>query len=119
MKREDDQELWDLLGKTPQPAISPFFSRNVVRRVREVGGWRDFASWFTGRKLIPATAVAISLGLATIVSIQRFADEAETDNLPESVSVIDPQDYEVVADLDDLLASEDDNVWDDTESLSL
>ena len=35
MRREDDQELWDLLGKSATPEVSPFFARNVVRQVRE------------------------------------------------------------------------------------
>ena len=119
MKREDDHELWDLLGRTTLPALSPFFSRNVARRVREIRGWREvFADWFTTRRLIPAAAVALAVGFAA-VSIQYSIEKAETDNLPASLSVIDPQDYEVVADLDDLLASEDDNVWDDTEPLPL
>ncbi|MBA2622995.1 MAG: hypothetical protein H0U88_05165 [Chthoniobacterales bacterium] len=118
MEREDDQKLWDLLGEAPQPFVSPFFSRNVIRRVREVGGWRETVTgWFTSRRLIPATALALAIGFAA-VSIQPAADK-EADDLPEAVSVIDPQDYEVVADLDDLLAAEDDNVWDDPESLSL
>jgi|SRR5215211_8828870 len=119
MKREDDQELWDLLGNVPTPALSPFFSRNVVRRVRAEANWRHpVAEWFTWRKLIPAAAVAVAIGLAAI-SIQPSADDADPDNLPAIASAIDPQDYQVVADLDDLLAAEDDNVWDDTESLSL
>ena len=41
------------------------------------------------------------------------------DDPPDAVASIDPQDYEVVSDLDDLLASEDDNVWSENESLLL
>ena len=41
------------------------------------------------------------------------------DNPPDVVASIDPQDYEVVADLDYLIASEDDNTWDDDDSLPL
>ncbi|MBA3560682.1 MAG: hypothetical protein H0W30_19050 [Gemmatimonadaceae bacterium] len=120
MKREDDQELWDLLGKAPQPAPSPFFSRNVVRKVREQGDWRDIiARWFTSGKLIPATAVALAVGFAAMW-IEPHGGAPETDNLPAVVTVIDPQDYDVVFDLDNLLAAEDDNVWnDDVEALSL
>ena len=119
MKREDDQELWDLLGNDRQPALSPFFSRNVVRRIREERGWREAVTgWLTPRKLIPATAVALALGFAA-VSLPPSLEQSNIDNVPEAVTVIDPQDYEVVADLDNLLASEDDNIWDETESLSL
>ena len=41
------------------------------------------------------------------------------DDPPDTVASIDPQDYEVVADLDDLLANDDDSVWSENESLSL
>ncbi len=46
-------------------------------------------------------------------------DDGSSDDPPDAVANIDPQDYEVVADLDDLLANEDDNVWSENESLSL
>ncbi len=34
----------------------------------------------------------------------------------DPIAQIDPQDYEVVADLDNLLAAEDTNLWDDDNS---
>jgi hypothetical protein len=120
MKREDDQELWDLLGSAPQPAISPFFSRNVVRRVRQESGWSETVSqWFSARRLIPVSSFAVAV-LAAALAIHRPSNiTISQDNPPELLAAIDPQDYEVVVDLDDLLASEDDNVWTENESLSL
>ena len=35
MDRKDDNELWDILGRVPEPTLSPFFARNVVRSVRQ------------------------------------------------------------------------------------
>ena len=35
MDREDDKQLWDILGRVPEPTLSPFFARNVVRSVRQ------------------------------------------------------------------------------------
>jgi len=35
MQREDDQQLWDLLGRTAEPKLSPFFARNVLREIRQ------------------------------------------------------------------------------------
>jgi len=69
------------------------------------------------RLLIPATAFALALTFAGI-TLKSSLNNAASDNPPDTVAVVDPQDYEVVADLDDLIASEDDNLWDD-ESLSL
>src|SRR5438874_1666569 len=54
MRREDDQELWDLLGQTKAPAASTFFARNVVRQVRQGGSDRvDFLRWLRPRILAP------------------------------------------------------------------
>ncbi|MFL6595211.1 MAG: hypothetical protein ACJ8HQ_07185 [Chthoniobacterales bacterium] len=119
MRREDDQELWDLLGQTKAPAASPFFARNVVRQVRQGGSDRvDFLRWLRPRILAPVAVFALALTFAGI-SADRMLRQRTGDNPPDVVASIDPQDYEVVADLDYLIASEDDNTWDDDDSLPL
>jgi len=120
MKREDDPELWDLLGKADEPALSPFFARNVLRQIRQESSWRaSFLRWLRPRRLIPAAGVALALFVTVMSSQLPKHDSASPDDPPDTVASLDPQDYEVVADLDDLLASEDDNVWGENESLSL
>ena len=111
MKREDDQELWDLLGRAGEPTLSPFFARNVVRQVRQEPDWREnVRRWLSPRRLIPATAVALAIVAATLsIRVPTAADE----NIPEPVAQLDPQDYEIVADLDNLIAMEEDGLWDD------
>jgi hypothetical protein len=119
MRREDDQELWDLLGQTKTPAASPFFARNVVRQVREEESERiDFLRWLRPRILARVAVFALALTFAGI-SADRMLWQRKGDNPPDVVAQIDPQDYQVVADLDDLIASEDDTVWDDDDSLPL
>ncbi len=120
MKREEDHELWDLLGKTEQPpALSPFFARNVLRHVRQTNHWRDgLLLWLRPKRWILTAAVAGALVMTTM-SIHFPKTEVAPDDPPDTVAKIDPQDYEVVADLDDLLASEDDSVWNASESVSL
>ena len=122
MKREDDQELWDLLGKSSEPTLSPFFARNVVRHVRQERGWRETAwSWLRPQVLIPSAAVAIAL-LAAVSTFEKptadpalATDTASADELPVTVAQLDPRDFEVVADLDDLLAfEEEESLWEDT-----
>ena len=111
MKREDDQELWDLLGKAGAPALSPFFARNVVRQVRQEPAWREnMRRWFSPRRLIPAATVALAI-VATTLSVR--VPNASDENVPDTVAQLDPQDYEVVADLDVLIAMEEDGLWDD------
>ncbi len=113
MKREDDQQLWDLLGKAKPSQLSPFFARNVVRRIRERPARFEWLSrWLSPRMLVPAAGVAIAV-IATILAIHQPAGRNPTDGPPDVIVKIDPQDYDVVADLDELLATEDTSLWDD------
>src|SRR5204863_5445575 len=54
MKRDDDQELWDLLGQAPESKVSPFFARNVLREIREPSDWATLRGWLNPRRLVPA-----------------------------------------------------------------
>jgi hypothetical protein len=120
MKREDDQPLWDLLGRSARPDVSPFFSRNVLRRVRQEPRWLITArNWFGWRRLVPVAGASIVL-LGAVVMIQHPSEHeaiAINEQPDPLVAKIDVQDYEVVADLDNLLASDENNLWDDTSSL--
>jgi hypothetical protein len=119
MNRDDDQELWDLLGRSEPPTLSPFFARNVVRQVRQSpDGWPDRAvRWLTARRAIPAAAMALLVcGAVTFGILHQRPSDAD-DDVPAVVAQIDPSDYEIVADLDDLLASQEDDSWDDTPTL--
>ena len=111
MKREEDQELWDLLGKADAPTLSPFFARNVVRQIRQEPDWRESVQrWLSPRRLIPATAVALAIVAATL-SFRTPTTPSES--VPETVAKLDPQDFEIVADLDVLIAMEEDGLWDE------
>ena len=118
MNRVDDEKLWDLLGQARTPELSPFFARNVVRTVREQSGWgRSIGDWFRLNLLVPAATVAVALIVAVFVA--RVPDRPELAATYESdpVAKIDPQDYDVVADLEELLASDENALWDDNSSL--
>ncbi|MFN2508009.1 MAG: hypothetical protein ABR589_04475 [Chthoniobacterales bacterium] len=120
MKREDDQELWDLLGKASEPRLSPFFARNVLREIRQESSWQEHLwQWLRFRRLIPATAVAVVV-LASAVSLWRpSAGPSASEGVPEAVAQLDEVDYEVVADLDDLLAWDEDTLWTENETSTL
>lgn len=122
MKREDDQELWDLLGKaagSPAPT-SPFFARNVMREIRRRPAWRDrLEPWLTLRRLIPTAAVAATMLAASLGLYRASAPATISDDVPEAVAQLDPVDFEVVADLDDLLALREDSLWTDNDVSTL
>lgn len=164
MNRDDDQQLWELLGHAAKPHLSPFFARNVLRQIRQ----EPAKSWLRLRILVPAFGVALALiagvvflrssspeNLAPTKSEQAVAIEAprrapepvaqiktpmtqpepvaqiETpvvqpepalkidspENEPEMLAKIDAQDYEVVANLDDLLVLYETSLWDENSSL--
>jgi len=118
MKREDDQQLWDLLGQTTQRQLSPFFARNVVRRIREQPDrFERLRSWLTPRKLVPVTGLVVAV-IAVILATHQPATRNQADSAPDVIAAIDPQDYDVVADLDELLATDENSLWDeDTQTL--
>ena len=113
MKREDDQQLWDLLGQASEPKLSPFFARNVVRAIRQRSRpFESLRSWLSVRKLVPIAGVAVAV-VAAILALHQPAIHKSSDSTPDVIAQIDPQDYDVVADLDELLVTDESNLWDD------
>src|SRR5260370_14646063 len=104
MEPEDDNRWWDVMGRVPGPALSPFFARNVVRKIRQEGTRFERArNWISLRRLVAASAVAIvvvGMAIATHRPISRTASASDL----EVVTKIDPQAYDAVADLDRLIA---------------
>jgi hypothetical protein len=117
MKPQDDKELWDVLGRLPEPTVSPFFARNVLRKIRvQPTHFERVRNWFSVRKVVGASAVAavaVALALVTHYPGPRTTPSNESD----VVAKIDPQDYDVVADLDELIAWDENSVWEDRPTL--
>lgn len=112
MKREEDEKLWDLLGHGAEPQVSPFFARNVVRKIREARGERSARRWFSLRWLVPAAGTAVAIIAALSLRVQ-MPDRSHSDSQAETLALGETQDSELIADLDDLVASDDSNSWDD------
>jgi len=111
MNREEDPQLWDLLGRSKGAAPSPFFARNVARVVRAEIPERDgLSGWFNLRRLVAA------LSAAAVVAIAAFTFQVlhHQGSLHRGLTTAEVQDSDVAADLD-LLASNDDD--DDTSLL--
>src|SRR2546430_13923684 len=71
MNREEDPQLWDLLGRSKGAAPSPFFSRNVVRAVRAEIPERDgLSAWFNLRRLVPAFSAAAAAVAIAVFTFQ-------------------------------------------------
>jgi hypothetical protein len=118
MKREDDQQLWDFLGRAAKPSVSPLFARNVIRRVRQEP--RRFAwmrPWLSPRRLVPAAGLAAAIIVAVTTLHHPVLKKETVEAAPDVIANIDPQDYDVVADLDELLASDESSLWDEGQTL--
>lgn len=113
MKRDDDPKLWDLLGQAAEPKISPFFGRNVLREVRQPDARRTMRGWLNLRRLIPAAGLAAAL-VAVVFLRLHTAVAPLAGPSSDALANVDAQDYEVIADLDDLLASDDNNSLDES-----
>ena len=113
MEPQDDKELWDVLGRLPEPTLTPFFARNVLREIRLGRARFDrVQKWFSARKVVAASAVAAvaaALVLVTHYPGPRSASSSDFD----VVAKVDPQDYDVVADLDELIAWDENSVWEE------
>ena len=113
MKREDDQKLWDVLGQSRPVELSPFFARNIVRKIKErPAGFEKLRNWFSPRKLVPAAGLAVAV-IAAVLALHHPASRSPEESAPDVIAAIDPQDYDVVADLDELLVIDESNLWDD------
>ena len=117
MDREDDKELWDVLGRIPEPTLSPFFARNVVRSVRQEATRFDrMRNWFSLRRLVAASAVAVVV-IGITIATHHPVSQTPAVNEADVVAKIDPKDYDVVVDLDELIAWDENSVWEDKPTL--
>ena len=117
MERQDDNELWDILGRAPEPTLSPFFARNVLRKIRQEATRFEWArNWFSLRRLVAASAVAV-LVVGMAITTHHPVSQRVSANDSDVVAKIDPQDYDVVTDLDELIAWDENTVWEEKPSL--
>jgi hypothetical protein len=111
MRREEDEKLWDLLGRSTEPTVSPFFARNVLRKIREAQGESSPSRWWNLRWLVPAAGVAVAIIAALTFRVQ-MPERSHLDARGDALALSEAQDNDLMADLDELVAS-DDNSLDD------
>jgi hypothetical protein len=111
MRREDDEKLWDVLGRSAEPAVSPFFARNVLRKIREAQGETSPRRGWALRWLVPAAGVATVI-IAGVTFPTQLVERPQADSTAE-VATADGQDNDLLADLDELVGPEDNASLDD------
>jgi hypothetical protein len=114
MKREEDEKLWDLLGRATEPAAaSPFFARNVLRKIREAQGDTAPRRWYA-RWLVPAAGVAVVIIAGLALPTQIIKQNHSTPRLDSVALTEAAADNDLMADLDDLMGSDDSNALDES-----
>lgn len=106
MKREDDQKLWDLLGRSAEPKVSPFFARNVLRKIREEQPEAASRRWWSPQWLVPVAGVAVVI-IAALTFPSHLVERDHPQTSTEITTAPESQDNDLLADLDDLVGSED------------
>ena len=111
MNHEEQDELWNLLGKARQQKPSAFFTANVMRAVREDAEPKPgILAWLRRKWYLPLTAGACAAVLAIFATRSTVAPVPAADPLDEiAVAVAATPDF--VPSHDSLLASEDNSIW--------
>jgi len=113
MKREEDEQLWDLLGHSAEPQVSPFFARNVLRKIREAQGESTARPRWSLRWLVPAAGVAVAIIAAVSLRFQ-VPVHSESKSRGDALALAETQDSDLIADLDDLVSADDSTSLDDS-----
>jgi len=109
MKNEEHDDLWKLLGRAKTPAVSPFFSRNVLRSIREEQQEKPgFLFWLRGHWQVTAIS-ACALVVAASFAVQQERQPDPVLVLAQQVSA--SPDYQVISNLDELLDTERNSIW--------
>jgi hypothetical protein len=108
MKREDDEKLWDLLGHNAEPKVSPFFARNVLRKVREEQAETPARRWFNVRWLVPASGLAVAVVAAVMLRVQ--VPRQTTPPISNQIVLSEMDDGDLMSDLDDLVGDDADDL---------
>ena len=113
MNLEEDKKLWDLLGHSATPEVSPFFARNVLRKIRQAQGEEaPRRSWYL-RWLVPATGVAMVI-IAGLAIPTQIANRHQANPKTEAVVSAEGPDGDLIADLEDLIGSDDSTAFEDS-----
>jgi hypothetical protein len=111
MKREEDEKLWDLLGRSAEPKVSPFFARNVLREIRKTQGETSPRSGWRFGWLVPAAGVATVI-IAALIFPAQLVERNHSDSRAEVIAA-ESQDTDLLADLEDLVGPDESPAWDD------
>ena len=123
MKNDEHDDLWEFLGKAREPKPSSFFTANVMRKVREeVERPRGIAAltlWLRRKWFIPATAAACAIGLVALLQNPTGDPQGLPTMDDMALALAESSELHFIADLDTLVAADDNAIWLEADPSSL
>ena len=111
MNHEEQDELWDLLGKARQSKASAFFAANVMRAVRaEAEPKPGLLAWLRAKWVMPVATGACAAVIA-FLALHPAATTVPVADPLEEIATAAAAAPEMVPSLDTLFASEDNSIW--------
>ena len=112
---EEQDDLWQLLGNAKKPSVSPFFASNVLREIRSTRPEKaGLLAWLRMQwrpvLLSGAAAVLLAMNAAQIFS-KHEVGETPAPQPSVAVTTQGKNDYEIIKNLDELLAYEEHSIW--------
>ncbi len=114
----EKDELWELLGKAPNPQPSQFFTQKVLSKVQGKKNKSLLGSWLSLKLLAPATAAVIALASIVIIGSQTSNFDTATqlasaNEIPPIVATNEELaiEYLLFADLDSIMDAEESALW--------
>ncbi len=111
MNTEEQDDLWELLGRSKAPAPSPFFSRNVLRAIREEAQEKPGLLLWLRRHWQLAAVSACVVVAASFALVQSPSEQPPDQVMLLAQEVSASPDYQVISNLDELLDSERNSIW--------
>jgi hypothetical protein len=123
MKDDEHDDLWEFLGKGREPKVSSFFAANVMRKIREEQarptGFAAFALWLRQKWFIPATAAACAIAAMALIPDKGMVASTEPTMDDMALAVAQSSELNMIADLDTLVAADNNAIWLEADPSSL
>ena len=113
---DERDDLWKLLGKAKKQAVSPLFSRNVLREIRLSRQERAGVFSWLRKRWLPAAACTFAAILLSVNASRLFVPHKAGSPVAVQTSqaageASKPDDTEVITHLDELVAYEENSIW--------
>jgi hypothetical protein len=105
---DERDKLWEIMGRAKKPVVPPFFAAKVIRKVHESSPAPTIWEWLLQQWRLSGALAAMAL-LVIGFTLNHWREEARDTAVAQQVAT--SPDYEVVANLDELVAYQENSIW--------